>query len=88
MLEYCARSELHPRSGLGMLKRAADDSFRRFVRRLVNECRLYRPVGTDPFLDVNPGLKPRAESLSPFGTKSDNSLRAPNANPPNAERRP
>src|ERR1700733_14735133 len=31
-------SELHPVLGLGMLEGAPDDSFRRFVRRLVNEC--------------------------------------------------
>ena len=35
---------------------------------------LYRPVGAGPFLLGNPGLKPRAESSSPFGTKSSQSL--------------
>jgi hypothetical protein len=68
-------------------KGAADDSFRRFVRRLVNECRLYRPVGADPFWDVNPGLKPRAESchpfgISPYGTKSRQSPYRPKSDQP------
>jgi hypothetical protein len=39
-----------------------------FVRRVVNEYRIYRPVGADHFMDMYPGLKPRAE-YSPFGTK-------------------
>jgi len=47
--------------GVEDAKGAADESFRYFVRRLVNEYRLYRPVvGADRFMDIYPGLKPRA----------------------------
>ena len=35
---------------------------------------LCRPLGAGPFLLGIPGLKPRAESSSPFGTKSNQSL--------------
>jgi hypothetical protein len=71
VLEFCAKSELHPVRGLGMLKgwQMVVPPFNQSTYSPThNVAPLSRPVGADLFRD-NPGIKPQAESLSPFGTK-------------------
>jgi hypothetical protein len=36
---------------------------------------IFRPFRAGPFLDMLPGLKPQAESYSPFGTKAQGPVR-------------
>jgi hypothetical protein len=76
--KYCAKSELHPRSGLGGAERLPDWLFRgglagkrNWGRRF---CRLFR-AGFD--MTGLPGLKPRAQSCYPFGMKRPNLSRRP-----------
>jgi hypothetical protein len=82
VLEYCAESELHPRSGLGMLK----------GRKIFLIEGVFRsPGSTATFGAGRPfyrylGLKPQAKSYYPFGISpqvfTDEQAAAINSSPP------
>jgi hypothetical protein len=72
-MEYCAKSELHPASaGLGMLKGrkifVIGGPF--LADTCTREAPVLPPLRAVRFIDRHLGLKPQAESRSPFGTKS------------------
>jgi hypothetical protein len=70
LLEYCAKSELHPHSGLEMLKGHQMELEWSNPRNISVRKEMVRSGATfraHPFTTDNPGLKPRAESYRPFG---------------------
>ena len=75
MLEFCAKSELHPRSGLGMLKgryigfaKVNGDEERKVYHKPLrpSSSELRRTGKAGRHVDVFLGLKPPAESYCPF----------------------
>jgi hypothetical protein len=72
VLEYCAKSELHPASaGLGMLKgRKIFSSAVHLVNASTPDAPVLPPLQGGAFMNRHLGLKPQAESCSPFGTRS------------------
>ena len=69
MWEYCTKSELHPRSGLEVLKGrpifvAAPRADEMGAKRISDAL-----SGRALLMYNHLGLKPQAQSLSPFGTK-------------------
>ena len=76
MLEYCAKSELDPRSGFGVLKGrkmfGMEVSF--FISVDLRKTDL-PPLRGGRFLNRYLGLKPQAESCCPFGAETERAAR-------------
>ncbi len=71
MWEYCAKSELYPRSELEVPKgRKTFAIGGSLVHPCTPDAPVLPPLRGGRFINRHLGLKPQAESCSPFGTKA------------------